>query len=239
MASKSIEERRRELREQYSSEVFWPLSRKKAYRFHDAALKDAEPKEQLVGLGLLYTGMRNGEFCHMRRDWIESKVVDGQKLVQIDVPFVEVCTGGSGPTGADNASGVNLHERGMTCKRCRDQGRDHWTPKTENGHRQITVRESDAVDIIEWWFDQHEAIPMMHNAVNRRVVKIAERADIERSITAHDLRDTFATMLVRQGFDRHPVRDLMGHNDISRLNDYYQFIGKDQEEEFLNKWDCR
>jgi integrase len=239
MASKSINERRRELREQYSSKRFYPLNREKAHRFHSAALEGEEPKERFVGLGLLYTGMRNGEFCHMRRDWIESKIVEGQRLVRIDVPFVELCTGGSGPTGPDNAQGVNLHERGVTCQPCRQQGRDHWIPKTENGCRQITVKEPEAVDIIEWWFDQNEAVPMMHNAVNRRVEKIAERAGIERDITAHDLRDTFATMLVRQGFDRHPVRDLMGHNDIARLNDYYQFVGKDQEEAFLRKWDCR
>jgi site-specific recombinase XerD len=76
----------------------------------------------------------------------------------------------------------------------------------------------------------------MHNAVNRRVRRIAERANIERKVTAHDLRDTFATTLVRKEFMPSVIKGIMGHNDTERLNDYFDFVGKHQQQAFLDKW---
>lgn len=76
----------------------------------------------------------------------------------------------------------------------------------------------------------------MHNAVNRRLRRLKNKAGIGRKITAHDLRDTYATMLVRKGFDPHPIKRIMGHNDPERLEDYFKFVGKHQQEEFLEKW---
>jgi site-specific recombinase XerD len=98
------------------------------------------------------------------------------------------------------------------------------------------VREQDASDALNSWFDQHREVPMMHNAINRRVKTLADQAGIERDLTAHDLRDTYATMLVRKGFDEAPIKRLMGHNDPERLEDYFKFVGKHQQREFIEKW---
>lgn len=245
MATKSIEERRRELREKYNSQRFWPLSKEQSNRFHEAAIEATEPEEQFVGLTLLYTGMRNGEFCHMRRNWVEKTVaevekgevlVEGQKILEIEIPVAELCTGGAGPTGEDNAQGDSLHDRGEVCAKCRGEDRDHWVPKTSNGDREIKVKEQDAIDCLTWWFDQNEEIPMMHNAVNRRIKRIVSRAGIERKVTAHDLRDTYATMLVRREFHPAVIKKTLGHNDTERLNDYFDFVGKHQQRAFLDKW---
>jgi integrase len=232
----NIEQERRELREEYNSDRFWPLSKAQSDRFHSAAVDATEPKEWLVGLTLIYTGMRNGELCHMRREWVKKTFVEGEEMLKINIPVADPCTGGTGPTGVNNSSGANLHSRGEPCAQCRGQGRDHWEPKTSNGKREITVREQDAIECINWWFDQHEEVPIMHNAVNRRVRRIAERANIERKVTAHDLRDTFATTLVRKEFMPSVIKGIMGHNDTERLNDYFDFVGKHQQQAFLDKW---
>jgi len=236
MASKTIEQRRRELREEYHSDKFWPMSKEQIDAFDKATADESEPKARLTGFTLLYTGMRNGEFCHMRRNWVKQKTIDGETMVVIEIPPAEPCTGGAGSTGKDNAEGADLHRRGETCAKCRGQGRDHWEPKTSNGDRQITIREQGAIDALNWWFDQNEEIPLMHNAVNRRLRRLKNKAGIGRKITAHDLRDTYATMLVRKGFDPHPIKRIMGHNDPERLEDYFKFVGKHQQEEFLEKW---
>lgn len=236
MTTKTLKERRRELREKYNSDKFWPLSKEQSERFHEAATEATEPKERFVGLTLLYTGMRNGELCHMRRNWIDEKTEEGERMLVVDIPPAEVCTGGAGATGKDNEQGANLRHRGNTCSQCRDQGRDHWAPKTSNGDRKITVKEQEAINSINRWFDQCEEVPLMHNAVNRRVRSIVNRAGIDRKVTAHDLRDTFATTLVRKEFAPPVIKNLMGHNDTERLNDYFKFVGKHQQQAFLEKW---
>lgn len=236
MTSQNIEERRRELREKYNSDKFWPLNKEQSDRFHQAAAESTDPKARLAGLTLLYTGIRNGEFCHMRREWIENRVVEGETLLEVKIPPADPCTGGAGSTGKNNEGGYDLRQRGNVCSACRQQGRDHWSPKTQNGDRKITVKDEDAIDALSWWFDQHEEVPLMHNAVNRRIEQITDRAGIKRKVTAHDLRDTYATMLVRKGFDAHPIKRIMGHSDPKRLEDYFKFVGKHQQREFLDKW---
>jgi integrase len=236
MSIKSIEERRRELREAYNSDKFWPLTKDESDRFHQAAVDAAEPKTRFVGLTLLYTGMRNGELCHMRQNWFTVDATGEETMLEVDIPSAEVCTGSTGPTSKDESEDSHVRHRDEVCYQCRDQDRDHWSPKTGNGDRLVTIKEQDAVKTIKWWFNQHEEVPMMHNAVNRRLKRLTNQADIKRKVTAHDLRDTYATMLVRKGFNAHPIKRIMGHNDPERLEDYFKFVGKHQQQEFKEKW---
>lgn len=235
---------------------FNPLNVEQIEAFHEAAVEAPDPDEELVGLGILYTGMRNAAFHHMRPDWLEYS--DEGKL-HIAVPATEVCTGGSGESGKDNAKGVNLHQRGQPCHQCRDgtpkwvkkQKRDDeydddlWHPKSKAGaNRSIPVHEAEAAEILEWWFDMNEEVPMLHNAVNRRIDSIRERAEIERlippgqkyQVTAHDLRHTYGTMLARKGFDDWYIMQVMGHADLSSTQKYIKFVGRDLDNEFNEKW---
>lgn len=229
-------------------EEFWPLAVEQRDAFHEAAKNSDNPLEELVGLTLLHTGLRNGEFCHMRENWLET---DDEGELRVVVPYEEVCTGGVGPTGENNASGENLHDRGEPCFRCRDSTSDwvankkkegyrdeKWHPKTEaSGGRAIPVEtlDEDTTDILRWWFRQNTAIPLLHSAVNDKIASITERAGIEREVTAHDLRDTFATDLARQGVDRVFTRDLMGHAETASTDPYYKFTGSDIKSELHEK----
>lgn len=224
-------------------EDFWPLTTDQIERFLKAARNATSKKEELVGFVLPFTGLRNSSFCHMRSNWLEKS----EKGLRIAVPNVETCTGGAGNAGVNNAHGKNLHDRNNPCYKCKSStpmwygGSDYhdnmWHPKTEDsGGRVIPIINEHTKDLLKWWFTQNDGIPMMHNAVNRRIESIQNRAGIDREITAHDLRTTFATFLARHEFDRRYTADVMGHAETSSTDPYYKFVGADMRIEFEDKW---
>jgi len=236
-------------------EKFWPLSVEQRDAFRDAAIEANSAREKLTGLTLVHTGLRNAEFHHMRRRWLEYDDAGEPRIV---VPREEICTGGSGATGEDNASGANLHERGEPCFRCRnstpdwvgayknrEDGKDFhdpqkWFPKTfSSGARPLPLNSLDesgeTTDILEWWFEGNEEIPLTHASVNRKIRRIADRAGIDRKVTAHDLRNTFATDLARNSVDRRHTAKLMGHASTDATDPYYKFVGADLKSELRDK----
>ena len=220
---------------------FWPLSPGQIEDFHEAATELNDPKAELTGLTLLYSGLRNAEFHHMRDDWLE---YSAQGQLRIVVPKEAICTGGAGQTGKNNADGANLHQRGQPCSRCRAStpnwvsgSDDMWHPKSDaGGGRVIPIPEPDAVDILEWWFETNNAVPMLHKGVNSRIERIAEKAGIERDVTAHDLRDTYGTTLARREFDRWKIKDLLGHSSLDSTEKYIKFVGRELDQAFDEKW---
>lgn len=172
---------------------FWPLNEDQIQEFHEAAAEADKKMEELVGLGLLYTGMRNAELHHMRPDWLE---YSDQGSLRIVIPIEEECIGGAGRSGKNNEDERNPPRPGRPCSHCRTSTSDwfkkkkrdpsysdkKWHPKSEAGHRIIPVHEGDAVEVLEWWFDGHDQIPVLHNGVNRRIEKIVDRIGLKRRI---------------------------------------------------------
>jgi len=62
------------------------------------------------------------------------------------------------------------------------------------------------------------------------VKRYAERAGIDKDITPHTLRHTFATGFIRQGQNVMKLKDILGHSDISTTQIYVTLANKDIEE---------
>lgn len=200
-------------------------------RFREAA-KDGDVLDELIGLTLTSTGLRAGAMSHMRESWLE---LEGR--AQILVPYGESCEMGSGA-----GRGGDTSKTGEPCKQCRNRvnknwAPDHadWTPKSENGVRPIPVRDDDTIQILESYFNLHEDVVGIQT-VTTRVKKISDRAGIDRKVTAHDLRDTYGTLLAKKNFSPYKIRDLMGHANLEQALDYVKLAGEAVQDEYDQKW---
>src|SRR5699024_5484533 len=74
-----------------------------------------------------------------------------------------------------------------------------------------------------------------HANLRRYFYRLVEEAGIERQITPHMLRHTFATRLIEQGANIKAVSQLIGHAKVAFTLDIYTEVFLDQKEETLKK----
>lgn len=67
------------------------------------------------------------------------------------------------------------------------------------------------------------------SSINRAIKVWVKKAGINKIITTHIGRHTFATSLITQGTDIYGVRKLMGHKDLRSTQKYAKFIDEEQE----------
>ena len=62
--------------------------------------------------------------------------------------------------------------------------------------------------------------PITARSVERACRKAAEAAGLDKTVTVHTLRHSFATHLLEQGVDIHVIQDLLGHRNIASTTRY-------------------
>jgi integrase/recombinase XerD len=62
--------------------------------------------------------------------------------------------------------------------------------------------------------------PVTPRTVERACREVVQAAGLDRSVTVHTLRHSFATHLLEQGVDIHVIQDLLGHRNIASTTRY-------------------
>ena len=75
-------------------------------------------------------------------------------------------------------------------------------------------------------FITRRGTPFSRVTLWKRIKQCARRAGIERNISPHMLRHSFATHLLEHGADLRVIQELLGHASISTTEIYTQVSGK-------------
>lgn len=75
--------------------------------------------------------------------------------------------------------------------------------------------------------------PFSTRTIQYIVKEIREKANINKAITPHTLRHTFASILINEGIDIRKIQRLLGHEDISTTQLYTHVLLNDMKEEVL------
>ena len=71
-----------------------------------------------------------------------------------------------------------------------------------------------------WLFPGHPGRRITTRQLQRVCRRAVEAAGLDKSITVHTLRHSFATHLLEQGVDIHVIQDLLGHRNIASTTRY-------------------
>ena len=76
------------------------------------------------------------------------------------------------------------------------------------------------------------AIIYATSRINLQIKKLAKRAGIEKNISSHVGRHTFATMLVSKGASIYEIKELLGHQDV-RVTQIYAHLLDSRKQELV------
>jgi len=168
-------------------------------------------REKLIVNGLLYTGMRVGEFIHLNRDWIDFKAH------HIRIPGSMPCQ----------------------CKSCKiGHPTGVWKPKTTQGARVIPIAPEVLSELKEYFRTFKSVMEMIpsRGSAHYHLKMAAKRAGITHPVFPHALRGTFASLLAQKGFDPFEIKEIMGWKSVEMASSYVRLFGDHIQKVFDKKW---
>jgi len=162
---------------------------------------------QFATLVLGRLGLRRGELAHMDESWMNYR----DKMISI--PLQDDCHGereGDGPCGYCRRLAKQQAERSEDAT-FEDRLDVQWQPKTEAAARDVYYGFSARVELfMERFFDRFDEWVWSAQAVNRRIDKAIETADLDARVTPHTLRATAATFHASRGLEMHALMQHFG-----------------------------
>lgn len=86
----------------------------------------------------------------------------------------------------------------------------------------------------EYLFVNRNGNKLSHTNINRDLKKITERAQIDKHISAHRLRDSFATIQYMNGSDIKSIQETLGHESIQMTLHYVQKVDEKRREQVIS-----
>jgi integrase len=182
-------------------EEIQPLTHEEVPLFLEATLQHS-PEYYPLFLCAIHTGLRSGELTGLQWgdiDWSGKFLTVRRNIVRGNVHRTK-----TGSTRRVDMSDALLSEL-SSLKRLRQE---EWLSRGLN-------------EIPEWVFCNREGNPVdMHNVINRHFKKCLAKAGL-RQIRWHDLRHSFASLLIQNGQSLKYVSDQLGHSSIKMTADVY------------------
>ena len=94
-----------------------------------------------------------------------------------------------------------------------------WLPKTSKGARTIRIPTTKAVNKIDQFFEDHEAVTekwKQRSSIYKLVTRVSKRANTEKVVYPHALRSYFTNRIIEKGPQN--SKDLMSIMGWSSLN---------------------
>ena len=112
---------------------------------------------------------------------------------------------------------------------CRDEGRERMIPFGEKAGKALLVylergRDAFLKKDTETLFLNCSGAPMSRQGFWKIIKYYQEKAHIEKDITPHTLRHSFAAHLLENGADLRSIQQMLGHSDISSTQVYTQLV---------------
>jgi integrase/recombinase XerD len=90
--------------------------------------------------------------------------------------------------------------------------------------------------LIDGHFAINDTIGMTPRTIQRTLKRIANKARINRPVSPHVLRHTFAVAAVQKGISLPALQRLLGHDRLTTTEIYLNFSPEDVIREFKEKW---
>lgn len=106
----------------------------------------------------------------------------------------------------------------------------------QQSKRRVVPLSNRAFVLIEHHFALNDSVGITPRAIQKMMKRLANRAQITRTVTPHVLRHTFAVRAVQKNISLPALQRLLGHDHLATTEIYLNLSPEDVIREFREKW---